>query len=356
MEMRRIAAITLAALLVPAVTGSAEPGEFAGLQWRGWSQIRAIDQLDGGDDDLQLTRARLIGEKWLDDHTRIFIHANESWVDEEWSFSWIDAYVGVRWDERWRSNIGLAHVPFGFDNIQPTFARVPLQQSMLASRTMPGKRDVGVYVSYSSPEASRRFAELLNAYHGSGNHGLFALGIYGGMGRTDNPEDGTAHLSLRAAVPLTAGGETIGEAGTSFFTGKYATRSAAGDRVRIEDEQWGAHLFLAPRPFGLQAEYLTGTMPGLAATGETMARSNDGWYAMGLWEAKEGVTVFLRAQEFDGWVKRRDAQPAPFDYDARTLGVRWDATADTAVTLEYDDVTLNSNARDFWALQWQQMY
>lgn len=324
--------------------GAAERFEISG-----YGQFRYVDQLDVGGDEWQVNQFRVKLTANLDPDTKFVLQAEESYKLDEAAFHWVDAYLQHRFQPAFIGRAGLTYVPFGFDNLQGTPKRIPLDSPEVISRLLPGKRDQGLYAIYSPLRYSKRFREMEKSDYGTSDFGILSAGWYGGQGRDHSPY-GLDHLTLRAAYPFTFGAGQMGEAGLSYFTGDYRTVNSGGDSIDVNEHALGAHAFIAPRPWGLLAEYVDGKMPGVAG-GQTVSADFDGWYVQGMYRVDPKLTLYVRRDEFNGFRKAPDAQPKTNDFERTSYGVRRAISTEADLTVEYEDISKNGTEGDRWSVQ-----
>lgn len=320
-------------------------------EFSGYGMLRYIDQLDTNGDQWQMPLLRAKLAITLDEQSKLVVQAEETYKDSHGQLHWTDAYLQHRWLPALTGRVGLTTVPFGLENCASTPNRLGLDSPVVISRVLPGKRDLGGFLLYSPARYSKLFKEMEKKDYGAGDYGVFSIAYYGGQGRDDNPRSGTRHWSARVSYPFTFGNKQIGEIGSSYFSGDYQTKDSLNSNVRVRDRMWGTHLFIAPRPWGFQGEYLTGTMPGVNAAHETVAADASGWYAQVARRLDARSLVYVRRDAFDGFRKNPNAQPKADDFTRNVFGYRRSLDYMTDITVEYDQITSNGKAQDAVAVQ-----
>lgn len=134
-----------------------------------------------------------------------------------------DAYVDIGLDRKnqFRFRLGQSKVPFGFENLQSSQNRAPLDRDDALNSAVANERDIGV-LFYWAPEASRKlFSSLVkDGLKGSGDYGVFGLGLYNGQ-TANRPElNSSPHVVARLSYPLRIGSQII-EPGIQAYTGSY---------------------------------------------------------------------------------------------------------------------------------------
>lgn len=225
-------------------------------------------------------------------------------------------------DHLWRADLGEQYVPFGFEVPQSSSVRIPLEFSYMGDKEWPDQHDTGLVLYYTSPQDRHLFAASKSHNWGAGDYGNFAIGAFDGQGGVNQEVNSNKTLVVRVAKPFAVGNGGYAELGASYWDGKYFSSKLG---MNVDDHIWGVHGYLAPHPFGLQAEYESGKTEGADVTG---------WYAMGLWHASVRDIVYLRYASYQG--RKKGGGLTPFDRTGTTLGIAHDLDKATRLTLEYD--------------------
>lgn len=246
-----------------------------------------------------------------------------------------DAYfdVGIDADNEFRFRIGQSKVPFGFENMQSSQNRLPLDRHDAMNSAVANERDLGVFFYWAPKEKRTLFTELVNSgLKGSGDYGVIGLGAYNGQTANSLELNDQPHLIARFSYPMKVKSQII-EAGVQAYTGKYALPSSnlspgvkyLEDRDYL-DQRAAASFVLYPKPFGIQAEYNIGRGPEFnKLTDSIEVQSLKGGYVTLSYMAKIKSHIlipFARAHTYDGGKKHeRDAR----SYSVRELefGVEW---------------------------------
>ncbi len=88
-----------------------------------------------------------------------------------------DAYADLHLDKdkEFRFRVGLSKVPFGWENLQSSSNRVPLDRSDSLNSGVRNERDVGVFFYYTPKEVQDLFKEINDSgLKGSGNYACSA--------------------------------------------------------------------------------------------------------------------------------------------------------------------------------------
>jgi hypothetical protein len=179
-----------------------------------------------------------------------------------------DCYFDLSLDKKkeYRFRVGQSKVPFGFENMQSSQNRLPLDRNDALNSAVANERDLGVFF-YWAPEKTRKlFSSLVNdGYKGSGDYGVFGIGAYNGQTANKNDANDKPHIVARLSYPIQYKGQII-EASIQGYKGKYVVETKS-DKVKFvkglnyDDERAAASFILYPKPFGIQAEYNIGRGP-----------------------------------------------------------------------------------------------
>ena len=160
----------------------------------GVSRLRSIG--DGNITDrnnFSFRRIRLILQGDLNDHVSLYLQpdfatavSGQSAGERREGFGQLrDAYVD--WfplkDRSLRLRFGQSKVPFGWENLQSSSARLALDRTDGINSAVPTERDLGV-VAYYTPAQVQLIWDRLAADGQKlfGNYGAFGLGLYNGQG------------------------------------------------------------------------------------------------------------------------------------------------------------------------------
>lgn len=233
-----------------------------------------------------------------------------------------DAYIDVGLDgnNTFRFRIGQSKVPYGFENMQSSQNRLPLDRHDAMNSAVSNERDLGVFFYWAPEDKRKLFSRLVSdGLKGSGDYGIFALGAYNGQ-TANNPElNDRPHIVSRITWPFTFGTQIV-ECSVQGYHGQYLipkTNVSTGvlhkADLQYTDERAAASLVLYPQPFGIQAEYTIGRGPefNTATDSIEVRRLHGGYITLSyLQRHKEMVFVpFLRYQYYAGGKKHeRDAR------------------------------------------------
>lgn len=235
-----------------------------------------------------------------------------------------DAYfdVALNADKSWRARIGQSKVPFGWENMQSSSNRLPLDRSDAINSAQVNERDLGVFM-YWAPRHVRERLKILtdSGLKGSGDYGALGFGVYNGEGGNRAEAGDNPHAVARFAWPFRFANGQFLELGVQGYVGEYViaqrTTGATGGTT-FDDARAAATFVLYPQPFGITAEWNVGrgpeAVPELRAIEE---KDLEGGFVLLSYRARPGgqvVIPFVRAHRYDGGKK--------FELDARRYRVR----------------------------------
>ncbi|WP_338841887.1 porin [Flavobacterium ginsenosidimutans] len=257
-----------------------------------------------------------------------------------------DLYFDLSFDKKkeYRVRIGQSKIPYGFENMQSSSQRLTLDRADAINSSILNERDLGIFFYWAPAEIRQRFEMLVkDGYKGSGDFGVFALGVYNGQ--IANKLDGNRDLNVVARVtyPFVIGSQII-EPGIQAYTGKWAFTGEVSSGVIVNDPQYvkdqrvGATFVLYPRPFGIQTEYNIGTGPRYNTLTNTIDQTdlNGGYVLLNYkWDIKkQRIYPFAKFQYYDGGKKyEKDARSYVVrDYE---FGIEWQPIKAFELTAEY---------------------
>jgi phosphate-selective porin len=247
-----------------------------------------------------------------------------------------DMYMDVALDTKkeYRFRIGQSKVPFGFENMQSSQNRMPLDRNDALNSAVSNERDLGVFFYYA-PDATRKlFASLVaDGLKGSGDYGVFALGAYNGQTANKPELNNTLHTVARISYPFQTKGGQIIEAAVQAYTGKYVMptdlRSAGVKGTKdfsYTDQRAAASFILYPKPFGIMAEYNIGTGPEFNKETKTIENKKlKGGYVTASYFIKKNKQIFipfLRTQNYNGG-KKHELDARSYKVIETEIGLEW---------------------------------
>lgn len=246
-----------------------------------------------------------------------------------------DAYFEVSLDKQrqYRFRIGQSKVPFGFENMQSSQNRIPLDRNDALNSSIRNEREVGVFFYYTPDKIRKRYSVLVReGLKGSGDYGIFGFGVFNGQTGNAPELNNDLHVVARVSYPFQIGRQII-EPGIQGYTGKYQMplgNISPGTIVREDlnylDQRIAGTFVLYPQPFGIQAEYNFGRGPEFnPETGAIEETPLHGGYATLTYKTSIGSQVFYpftRYHYYDGGKKfERDARS--YNVSELEVGVEW---------------------------------
>ncbi len=322
------------------------------------------DRAIGGHAGLSVRRARLVLLGEMHPHIDLYLQTDfAASAGDALHFAQVrDWYfdIALDSDKEFRFRVGQSKVPFGYENMQSSQNRLPLDRSDALNSALSGERDLGVFFYYAPASVRRLFKHLTDSgLKGSGDYGMLGLGVFNGQ--TINRADANAgkHVVARITYPFELGGQII-EVGGGGYTGKVVVNTS--EQVIAPDEVRDARAALAfalyPQPFGLLAEYNIGTGPELTDFGTSLdaagaevfsgtvrRRSLHGGFVLAslrLAGLVPGVlTPYVRLASYEGGKKHETNAPR---YSVRELdaGFEWQFIKPLELTASYQEARRTS--------------
>ena len=303
---------------------------------------------EGGGIFLRRMRVILFGQV----HPRVYFYVQPDFASSASSNSLHfgqlrDAYVDVGLDRKneFRVRLGQSKIPYGFENMQSSQNRIPLDRADALNSAFSNERDLAAFFYYAPENTRRTFSALVNeGYKGEGDYGVVAFGVFNGQTANRPDQNNTLHVVARVAYPFQAGNQTF-EPSLQAYTGKYVlTADQVSPGVKItkgneyRDERIAASMVLYPKPFGIQTEYNIGRGPEFNNDTDSVELRNlqGGYITLNymLKIKKQIVFPFFRAQYYSGGKK--------FEQDARSYtvneyewGVEWQPFKNFEFVTEY---------------------
>lgn len=339
------------------------------IRLRGYAQIRINEVVSrefgsapamhngdasfGEDEGFIVRRARMIFSGDVSDYVSIYLQpdfaSNVPGSPDSNHFVQIrDWYADLHLDKEkeFRFRVGQSKIPYGWENMQSSSNRLPLDRNDAFNSAARNERDLGVFF-YWTPEYAQDFFKKAvdDGLKGSGNYGVFGLGVYNGQGGSFQEQNDDLHLIARLAVPYTFEDGQMMEWGIQGYTGEYTVLSSAisplgvGPAVRptgaletggvggVRDERLGVTWVWYPQPLGFQSEWTVGRGPALNETQTLITdRALYGGYVMSMYRHESrcyGEFIpFTRWSYYQGGYKSE--RNAPFsEIDELEFGLEW---------------------------------
>jgi hypothetical protein len=134
-----------------------------------------------------------------------------------------DAYIDLGVDQKneFRFRIGQSKIPFGFENLQSSQNRLPLDRNDALNSALSNERDLGGMFYYAPEKIRKLYASLVaDGLKGSGDYGIFGFGLYNGQTANKPELNNNQHIVGRLTYPFQIGNQII-EPGVQGYTGKF---------------------------------------------------------------------------------------------------------------------------------------
>ncbi len=218
-----------------------------------------------------IRRNRLILSGQVNDHVYFYIQPDfaSSASTTALHFAQIrDAYFDVSIDKKreFRFRIGQSKIPYGFENMQSSQNRLPLDRNDALNSAVANERDLGIFFYYAPKKVRELYSSLVNdGLKGSGDYGVFGFGLYNGQTANKPEINNNSHWVARLSYPIKLWNQII-EPGVQMYSGQYKldqTTTGVKKNKKLEylDERMAGTFVLYPKPFGIQAEYNIGKGP-----------------------------------------------------------------------------------------------
>jgi hypothetical protein len=185
---------------------------------RGYAQLR-YNRIYATDDDFKndlgdknialgngfsLRRARLVVSGDVAPFLAVYLQAEFTGADAKMR----DWYGDINLDKNkeLRIRVGQSKVPYGFENMQSSQNRAPLDRSDPINSGVPGERDLGAFVYWAPKHVRKLFKHLTESgLKGSGDYGVLAFGAYNGQGVNVDDKNTNRHVVARVTYPVELG-------------------------------------------------------------------------------------------------------------------------------------------------------
>lgn len=325
------------------------------------------DKAVGGSNGFSIRRARLVFSGDITDHISIYIQPDMASTPDypnggsatnflQMRDLYGDIFVDAKKEFRFR--LGQSKVPFGFENMQSSQNRLALDRNDALNSGVKDERDLGVFFYWAPEEIRHRFKFLVDSgLKGSGDYGVFGLGIYNGQNANKPDLNRNLHTVARLTYPYQFGNRQVVEASVQAYTGRFTVATAAingsavaGNGGEFADKRWAVSFIVYPQPFGFQAEYNAGRGPRLNAA-QNAVESGDlkGGYAQVMYK-HNNLIPFVRTQYYQGG-RKHDVNAPLQDIRETEIGIEWEAIKALELTGMYTWTERNVAAAPYGRLK-----
>lgn len=323
------------------------------------------DRSVGNNQTFLLRRARLIFFGDITEHVYIYLQpdfaATPNGAVDNIQFTQIrDWFADWYFDKEkvYRLRIGSSKVPYGWENMQSSSNRLALDRNDPLNSAVKNERDMGLFFYWTPEYAQKFFSDVMDkGLKGSGNFGVFALGVYAGQGGALAEVNDTLHSVIRLTLPHEFYNGQYMEVSVQAYTGFYAVYSSqirangvgplirptgtveTGDRRGWLDQRIAGTFVWYPQPLGFQAEWNVGQGPALnEAQNAIESKPLNGGYAQVMYRydtCTHGILFpFTRWQYFTGGYKSE--RNAPDSYiNEWEVGMEWQINPSIELTTIY---------------------
>jgi hypothetical protein len=354
------------------VSPTPAPAQTAPAKWydkmtiRGYSQFRYNRLMDVKPDvgceacntdplksnSFEFRRARLILSSNLHERFSMYIQFDYSADGANGNKNYLqlrDAYGDIFFDKKqsYRLRVGQSKVPFGFENTQSSSNRLPLDRAESLNSAAPNERDMGAFFYWVTPRKRQLFRSLLEHHQkGSGDYGLFSIGMYNGQGTNKADLNDKLHVVSRLCWPFELGKDQILEPAIQAYTGQFtiakeqlSTGTKTNKELTYSDRRVAGSLMLYPRPFGIMAEWNTGQGPAFdTQTDSIVTRRLNGGYVMFNYRKvlKNDMILipYVRWQTYQGG-RKVDLDARYYNMKETELGIEFTPNKYVEITLAY---------------------
>ncbi len=331
-----------------------------------------------------IRRARLIFFGDISEHMYLYIQPDlastpNGSVDQIQFAQIRDCYSDIYVDSAkvHRFRVGQSKIPYGWENMQSSSNRLPLDRTDAINSAARNERDLGVFY-YCNPKWGQDIFKFISdeGLKGSGDYGIFGVGFYNGQGGSLREQNDSLHFISRLTIPFFLGSQLY-EVSMQGYTGEYVvlgeriqplgvgptlvpagTRDVGGAKGLL-DERLAWTFVKYAQPIGFQAEYNIGRSPRLnAAQNSLTVDTLHGGYLMAMYRYKSACHgefwPFVRYQYHRGGYKT--AANAPYsEIDEWNFGLEWQIKKEYELATEYM-VTDRTNLQAFSSGQSYRQY
>jgi hypothetical protein len=258
-----------------------------------------------------------------------------------------DAYFDVGLDAKneFRFRIGQSKVPFGFENMQSSQNRLPLDRNDALNSAVSNERDLGVFFYWAPAGVRKLYSSLINeGLKGSGDYGVFGIGAFNGQTANKPEQNNDPHIVARLTYPFQIKNQIV-EMGLQGYTGNYVVTTdqlSAGVKINSNksylDQRVAASFILYPKPFGIQAEYNIGKGPEFnKATDSIEVRNLHGGYITASYKKDIGQQIiipFSRYHYYHGG-KKHELDARSYHVSEFEIGVEWQPNKNFEIVAMY---------------------
>lgn len=331
----------IAAYLTDSSQLKSTPKWFESFSIRGYAQVRynrlfetnpdlKCEQCDrswGDNNGIGIRRTRIIFSGQI--NKRVYFYIQPDFASSAGTTNFVaqlrDMYFDLGFDKHntFRLRVGQSKVPYGFENMQSSQNRLPLDRNDALNSALSNERDLGAFLYWAPKETRTLYANLVReGLKGSGDYGVVAFGVFNGQTANQPERNNNLHVVARVSYPIKIKNQII-EPGIQAYSGKFVVSNLSSKvktalNAEYLDKRQAASFILYPKPFGIQAEYNEGVGPQYnPITDSIETKKLKGGYVTLSYLQKVGTQTFIpfvRGQYYEGGKKH--------ELDARSYRVR----------------------------------
>lgn len=258
-----------------------------------------------------------------------------------------DAYFDIGFDSKneYRLRVGQSKIPYGFENMQSSSNRLPLDRNDGINSALSNERDLGAFFMWAPERIRKIYSDVVkNNFKGSGDYGVVAFGAFNGQTANKPDLNNNLHVVARVSYPFEIGDQII-EPGIQAYSGRWVMPSSSVSSgvttthdKNYTDQRAAASFILYPKPFGIQAEYNVGKGPEFNKETNTIeTKSLEGGYATLSYKMQHNEQYFFpfaRYQYYKGG-KKHETDARSYKVNDVEFGVEWQINKHLEVVASY---------------------
>jgi len=284
-------------------------------------------------------------------HDRVFIFIQPDFASSVGESKHVvrlaDAYSDLYFDKNavFRLRIGQSRVPFGYEHLQSSRHRLSLDASEAFANTWTNGRDIGIQFMWT-PIKRKQIFKTIASMRGTGDYGMFALGIVNGRRANVAENNKNKYLTGRFSFPFSIKKQFVETSVQTYIGKNRLSDNVLSPSVKInsqkeyEDQRIASTVSLYPNPIGLRAEYVIGNGAGFNPIIDSIEQTKlSGGYI--LINAKISLVEqlffpFLQYNYYSGGRPHaRDAQR--YKLKEWEAGIEWQLNKHFEITFVYSD-------------------
>lgn len=322
---------------------------YNGLETNDNLTCEQCDKSIGGIDDFFVRRARVVFSGQVS--KQVYFYIQPDFASSAGSTSNLtqlrDAYMdlGIDPENIFRFRVGISKVPYSFDVMQSSQNRLALDRSDPLNSGVPNERDLGIFFYWTPKKVQEQMKYIAkNHLKGTGNYGMFGIGVYNGQSLNKPELNDNKHVAARFSYPIQVGNQLI-EAGIQGYAGEYVIeKSNINSTTKIvndftyKDQRAAASFILYPQPFGIQAEYNIGRGPEFNKLTDSIEVKNlhGGYITLSYYKKIKNHTFipFVRLQYYNGG-KKHETDARSYEVKELEAGIEWQPVRNFELTVAY---------------------